>query len=332
MKDVASVAKVGLATVSRVLNGNDAVDPQLARRVHEAVELLGYRRDVTASALRRADRQSASVGLVIDDVANPFFSAVLRGFQDVAFPRGVLTLSGSSDGDVGRERQLVDSLASRGVDGLVIVPSGDDQTYLARERDAGTALVFVDRPPRYVAADSVVTDNAAGTHAAVEHLLAAGHRRIGYLGDRQRLYTGVERVAGYRRALAAHGLPAEPALERLELADSDAAYAAALDLLAGLDRPSALVTGQNLITLGTLRALRDLSLQHAVALVAFDDVALADVVQPAVTVIAQDPTALGRHAAELLFERLDGGSGPPREVVVPTRLIARGSGEIPPST
>jgi LacI family transcriptional regulator len=330
MKDVAAVAKVGLATVSRVLNGNDAVDPQLARRVHDAVELLGYRRDVTASALRRADRQSASVGLVIDDVANPFFSAVLRGFQDVAFPRGVLTLSGSSDGDVARERQLVDSLASRGVDGLVIVPSGDDQTYLARERDAGTALVFVDRPPRYVAADAVVTDNAAGTFAAVEHLAAAGHRRIGYLGDRQRLYTGVERVAGYRRALAEHGLAAEPALERLELADSDAAYAAALDLLAGPDRPSALVTGQNLITLGTLRALRDLSLQHAVALVAFDDVALADVVQPAVTVIAQDPSALGRHAAELLFERLDGESGPPRHVVVPTRLIARGSGEIPP--
>jgi LacI family transcriptional regulator len=330
MKDVAAVAKVGLATVSRVLNGNDAVDPQLARRVHDAVELLGYRRDVTASALRRADRQSASVGLVIDDVANPFFSAVLRGFQDVAFPRGVLTLSGSSDGDVARERQLVDSLASRGVDGLVIVPSGDDQTYLARERDAGTALVFVDRPPRYVAADAVVTDNAAGTFAAVEHLAAAGHRRIGYLGDRQRLYTGIERVAGYRRALAEHGLAAEPALERLELADSDAAYAAALDLLAGPDRPSALVTGQNLITLGTLRALRDLSLQHAVALVAFDDVALADVVQPAVTVIAQDPSALGRHAAELLFERLDGESGPPRHVVVPTRLIARGSGEIPP--
>ena len=330
MKDVAAVAKVGLATVSRVLNGNDAVDPQLARRVHDAVELLGYRRDVTASALRRADRQSASVGLVIDDVANPFFSAVLRGFQDVAFPRGVLTLSGSSDGDVARERQLVDALASRGVDGLVIVPSGDDQTYLARERDAGTALVFVDRPPRYVAADAVVTDNAAGTHAAVEHLLAAGHRRIGYLGDRQRLYTGVERLAGYRRAIAEHGLPAEPALERLELADSDAAYAAARELLAGPEPPSALVTGQNLITLGTLRALRDLSLQQSVALVAFDDVALADVVQPAVTVIAQDPTALGRHAAELLFERLDGRDGPPREVVVPTRLIARGSGEIPP--
>ena len=186
MKDVAAVAKVGVATVSRVLNGNAGVDPELVQRVNDAVMLLGYRRDVTASALRRADRQSASVGLVFDDVANPFFSAVHRGFEEVARARGVLTFSGSSDDDPERERALAEAFAARSVDGLLVVPSGDDQSYLQRDSEAGIALVFVDRPPRFLDADSVLSDNAAGVRCAAEHLIAGGHRRIGYLGDRQR--------------------------------------------------------------------------------------------------------------------------------------------------
>jgi LacI family transcriptional regulator len=329
MKDVAAVAKVGVATVSRVLNGNAGVDPELVQRVNDAVTLLGYRRDVTASALRRADRQSASVGLVFDDVANPFFSAVHRGFEEVARARGVLTFSGSSDDDPVRERTLTEAFAARSVDGLLVVPSGDDQSYLQRDSEAGIALVFVDRPPRFLDADSVVSDNAAGVRCAAEHLIAGGHRRIGYLGDRQRIRTGAERLRGYRDALAARGLA--PTDERLELIDSDAAYAATLELLTRSDRPTALVTGQNLITIGAMRALRDLGLQHTVAMVAFDDVTLADVVQPGLTVIAQDPVTLGRRAAELLFERLDGFDGPSREVIVATRLIVRGSGEISPA-
>jgi LacI family transcriptional regulator len=329
MKDVAAVAKVGVATVSRVLNHNEAVDPVLAERVRDAVTLLGYRRDVTASALRRADRQSASVGLLFDDVANPFFSAVHRGFEEVARARGVLTFSGSSDDDPARERALAEAFAARGVDGMVVVPSGHDQSYLLRDVEAGIALVFIDRPPRFIDADAVLSDNEAGVRLAAEHLIAAGHRRIGYLGDRQRLRTGAHRLRGYRAALAAHGIPADPALERLELGDSDAAYAAGHDLLAA-ERPTALVTGQNLITIGALRALRDRALQHTVALVAFDDVTLADVLQPGLTVVAQDPVGLGRCAAELLFARLDGEDGPTRRVVVPTLLIVRGSGEIAP--
>ena len=327
MKDVAAVAQVGVATVSRVLNGNAAVDPALAQRVHDAVTLLGYRRDATASALRRADRQSASVGLVFDDVANPFFSAVHRGFEDVARARGVLTFSGSSDEDALRERALAEAFAARGVDGLLFVAAGDDQSYLLRDSEAGIALVFVDRPPRLLDADSVLSDNAAGVRRAVEHLVAGGHRRIAYLGDRQRLSTGVERLRGYAEGAAAHGIAP---VTRLELGDSDAAYAAARQLL-DRERPTALVTGQNLITIGTLRALRDLGMQHTVALVAFDDVLLADVLQPGLTVIAQDPGRLGRHAAELLFARLDGDDGPSRRVVVPTRLMVRGSGEISPA-
>src|SRR3954465_8125520 len=201
MKEVARVAGVSLATVSRVVNGTGDVHADLAERVRDAVKLLGYRRDLTASTLRRADRQSASIGLIIEDVANPFFSAVHRGVEEIARTRGVLTFVGSSDEQAVRERELAEAFAARGVDGLVIVPCAEDQSYLLRDRQAGTALVFVDRPPRFIPGDAVLSDNRGGARAAVSHLMASGHRRIGFLGDRESVYTAVERRAGYHEAL-----------------------------------------------------------------------------------------------------------------------------------
>jgi LacI family transcriptional regulator len=331
MKDVAAVAGVSLATVSRVVNGSDDVRPDLALRVHDAVEVLGYRRDLTASMLRRTDRLSATIGLVIEDVANPFFSAMHRGVEDVARARGVLTFVGSSDEDPERERELVEAFAARGVDGLVIVPCSSDQSYLLRERDAGTALVFADRPPRFVDADAVVTDNAGGARAAVEHLLDAGHRRIALLGDRASVFTAIERRRGYHEALAAAGIAADPALERAGLDHGEAAELAVRDVLAADDPPTALFTAQNLITIWAAHVLRERGLQHDVAVVGFDDVSLADLVEPGITVVRQDPVALGSHAAELLFSRLAGFDGESRLVVLPTQLVVRGSGEIMPA-
>jgi LacI family transcriptional regulator, galactose operon repressor len=325
MKEVARVAGVSLATVSRVVNGSGDVRADLAVRVQDAVKLLGYRRDLTASTLRRADRHSSSIGLIVEDVSNPFFSAVHRGVEDVARPHGVLTFVGSSDEQPARERELAEAFAARGVDGLVIVPCAGDQSYLLRDHQAGTTLVFVDRPPRFMAGDAVLSDNAGGAQRAVEHLIAGGHRRIGFLGDRLAVFTATQRRAGYYEALARAGIARTPELERMELADSARARAAALELLSAPDPPSAIFTGQNLITIGALRALRELGRQHEVALVGFDDVVLGDLLDPGVTVVAQNPHALGRAAGELLFSR-DGGES--RQVVVPTRLIERGSGEI----
>jgi LacI family transcriptional regulator len=216
------------------------------------------------------------------------------------------------------------SFSAHGVDGLVIVPAGTDHRYLERERAAGVALVFVDRPPQRILADAVLTDNAGGVRDAVAHLLAAGHRRIGYLGDRSHIFTAAERLAGYLAT-------GEESLVRMDLVGSEAAERGALDLLQGPDPPTALVCGQNHVTIGALYALRDLGLEHEVALVGFDDIPLGGLVRPGVTVVAQDPVALGRHAAELLFARLEGDDSPPRRIVVPTRLIARGTGEILPS-
>ncbi len=315
MKDVAALAGVSLSTVSRVVN-NSPVDPALAGRVHEAVRRLGYRRDAAAAGLRRADRASASVGLIVDDVANPFFSTVHRGLEDVARARGVLIFAGSSDDSAAQERELVTSFSAHGVDGLVIVPAGDDHRYLERERDAGVPIVFLDRPPQRFVADTVLSDNAGGMRSAAEHLLAAGHTRIGYLGDRARVWTAAERLAACREIVGSD-------LVRMNLTDSGAAADAVRELLDDPDPPTALLCGQNRITVGVLHALRELGLDDRVAVVGFDDIPLGALVS--VTVVAQDPVALGRCAAELLFARLEGDDGPPRRIVVPTRLIARGA-------
>jgi LacI family transcriptional regulator len=330
MKEVATLAGVSLATVSRVINSEGTVRPDLAAKVREAVALLGYRRDLTATNLRRADRASASLGLVFDDVANPFHAALLRGVETVARTRGVLPLVGSSDQDAARERELAEAFLSRRVDGLIVVPSGPDHSYLRTDRDAGVALVFVDRPPAFIDADCVLSDNAGGASVATAHLIARGHRRIAFLGDQSRIFTAVERLRGYREALAEHAIGFDERLVRMELSDSAAAAAAAGDLLAGDEPPTALFTAQNLITLGAVRRLRELGLHRTVALVGFDDLELADAVEPGLTVVAQDAPELGRLTAGLLFARLDGDGGPTRRLEVPTSLIERGSGELAP--
>jgi LacI family transcriptional regulator len=327
MKDVAAVAGVSLSTVSRVVNGSPPVAAELATKVERAVEMLGYRHNHTAGTLRRANGLSGSLGLIIEDVSNPFFSAIHRGIEEVARTRSVVTFAGSSDEDAQLEHDLIEAVLARRVDGLVVVPTATDHTYLLRDIANGLGLVFVDRPAQSIDADSVLSDNRGGAQRAVEHLIAHGHRRIAFVGPPPILYTAVERLAGYRAALALSGLT-ELVRHAVEPA---AAHAAVLELLGEPEPPSALFTSQNLITIEALRALHGLGRQHEVAHVGFDDIVLAAAVEPALTVVAQDPLGLGRAAAELLFSRLDGYRGPSRRVVLPTPLIARGSGELAPA-
>jgi LacI family transcriptional regulator len=330
MREVAALAKVSIKTVSRVVNGEPGVSPSLARRVVAASERLSYRHNLTASSLRRSDGRSATIGVVLEDVANPFASALHRSIEDVAVLRGVLVFAGSSDEDEDRERQLVSAFASRRVDGLIIQPSSHDHSYLMTERKAGTAIVFVDRPPAFLDADTVLTDNAAGVRRGIKHLVAQGHRRIGYLGDQHTIATAAERHRGYLEELASQGIEADDGLVRLDLRGIEKAEAATIELLEKADPPTALFAGQNLITIGAFRALRRLKMHRRIALIGFDDILLADLLEPGITVIAQDPAAIGRLAAQVLFRRLDGDRSPSEHHVVLTRMITRGSGEIKP--
>src|ERR1700694_4714616 len=215
-------------------------------------------------------------------------------------------------------------------DARITCPAGHDHSYLLNERRAGTAIVFADRPPNFFDADTVLTDNAAGVRRAIRHLIEHGHRRIGYLGDLQTIATAVSRYEAYVEELEAEGIAFDQRLVRLDLRGIESSESAITEMLASAQPPTALFTAQNLITIGAYRALRRLGQHHQVGLVGFDDILLSDLLDPGLTVIAQDPTAMGRTAAELLFRRLDGDRSPSTHHVIPTLLITRGSGEIRP--
>src|SRR6266516_2195248 len=289
MLDVAALAGVGLKTVSRVVNAEPGVSPTLEAKVWRAIEQLNYRRDANASMLRRLGGKTQTIGLVLEDVANPFSSALHRAIEDSARARNVLVFAGSCDEDPDRERELIGSFRDRRVDGIIVVPASHDHTYLYEERRAGTALVFVDRPASYLDADSVVSDNFGGATLAVSHLLEHGHRRIGFLGDLLTISTAKERLRGYEQALETAGIRVDHNLIRTELRDPDAAARAIDELLAPPESPTAFFTGQNLLTIGGVHALRQAGREREIALVGFDDIPLADMLDPAISVVAQDP-------------------------------------------
>ena len=330
MRDVAQQAGVSVMTVSRVVNGDPGVLPETAARVEQAIRRIGYQRNDMARNLRRNATGTQTVGLVIDDLANPFFAALARAVEDQARVRGYLVLIGSSGDDLRREREALQAFSARRVDGLILVPVNGSHKFLGAELERGTKVVCVDRPAEQLQVDTVVVDNRNGAVRATNHLLAHGHRRIGYLGDRQEIWTVKQRYVGFCDALAAAGLRPEPLLIRHGLRSREDASRAVRQLMAVAEPPTAFFTSNDLMSVGVLSGLGPS--RERVAVVGFDDFALADGMTPAVTVVAQDPAALGATAAQLLFARIDGDTSAPREVVLLTRLIARGSGEISPPT
>ncbi|WP_030753697.1 LacI family DNA-binding transcriptional regulator [Streptomyces griseus] len=329
MKDVAARAGVGLKTVSRVVNGEPGVTPETERRVREAIDVLGFRRNDGARVLRKG--RTATVGLVLEDLADPFYGQLGRAVEEVARAHGTLLINGSSAEDPEREQELALALCARRVDGLIVIPAGDDHRYLEPEIRAGVATVFADRPAGLIDADAVLSDGFGGAREGVAHLIAHGHRRIGFVGDRPRIHTAAERLRGYRAAMEDAGLPVDERWVAPGPTDPRRVTEAVEGMLAGPDPVTALFAGNNRVAVTAVRLLAARTARGdgaPVALVGFDDVELGDVL--GVTVIAQDPAALGRTAAEQLFRRLDGAAEAPRRVVIGTRLLARGSGEIPP--
>lgn len=333
MRDVAALAGVGIKTVSRVFNDVPTVAPELADRVRVAAGKLGYRPNLTAASLRRTGGRTNTIGLLLEDVSNPYSSAVHRAVEDHAREHRAMVLAGSLDEDPHRERELARTLIDRRVDGLIIMPAGTDHRYVVAEQEAGTPFVFIDRPPSPLLADAIVSDNREGSRAAVRHLLATRRRTVAYVGDDLGIVTTRQRFAGFTDALAEAGLQPVPDLIRHGVRTAEQARRAGLDLIA-THLPESIFTSQNLVTIGVVQALHELGLQHRIALVGFDDIPLAATVEPGITVMAQDPSTLGRLAAQRLFARLGGDSCPPSVHVVPTRLLIRGSGELtaPPAS
>jgi LacI family transcriptional regulator len=326
MVDVAREAGVAVSTVSRVVNQDPTVGPEFARRVQTAIDTLGYRPDEQARQLRRGSSRTIGVAAREMSARNPLLAEFERG----AHASGLAVFAASTADDVERERSVVLSMARRGFDGVVLEPIGPDHSYLAPEMAAGLAVVAVDRPVAGPATDAVLADNAAGVRMAYRQLAAHGHTRIAYIGDHERIFTGRERAAAFRACLSADGRPLTGLVHPGET--EQARISAAVRAVLSADPPAtALVTGNVTSTFAVLTHLAaEVPRDRRPALVGFDDFPLAGLLDPPVTVIAQDSAGMAHAALHLMTARLAEPERPPETVTVPVALIARGSGERPP--
>jgi LacI family transcriptional regulator len=318
MVDVARHAAVSLKTVSRVVNNEPAVAPELVARVLAAITELGFRRNDIARNLR-SGRVNATIGLLIEEIANPFYAAIASVASEIAAAHQTLLITTSSEEDPATERRLLLDMASRRVDGLLVVPAGDDHSYLRREVEMGLPIVFLDRPPGQLLADAVLLDNQGGSRAGIRSLLAAGHRRIGVLLDSLTVYTMRERLAGARAELGADW---DESLVRKGVRYPDDAAKAVADLLSSDDPPTAFFCTNNRLTVG---ALQELCRRGSdAALLGFDDFELSHLMPRPLTLISYDPRELGRLAADRLFQRIGGDQSWPATTILPTHLIQSG--------
>lgn len=319
MRDVAARAGVSTKTVSRVFNDDPHVLPQTRALVEQAMRELNYVPNVLATTFR-AGRTSV-IGVAVPDIVDPFFASIARAIEDVARGRGLSTLVTSLGADPEDERPAIESMLGRQLSGLVIAPVGVDHTWLERWREH-TPIVFVDRAPVGIAADTFVEADERGAALAVQHLVVHGHRRIAYVGDAVHLSTEANRLQGWRRGLADAGLEADEELVRAEVSDRDAARRAVTALRALSDPPTAIFSANARCSMALAAVLRD----EPLPFVGFGDFPMADVLTPSLTVIDQDPYRLGSLAAERIFARLGAAaSADPVVSVIDVELVERES-------
>lgn len=330
MADVARCAGVSVATVSHVLNDTRPVLPHTRQAVLDAIDELGYTPNTLARSL--VTSRTRSIGLAVSAISNPYFTEILQGVEAHAVERGYSLLIADPHDDPEHERKVVQLLHERRVDGMIVAPSAAPRDLLAYLTRHDVPAVFLDRviddradgSPRF---DQVCAENAEPTARLVAHLAELGHRRIGLVAGLPGLSTTGERISGYRHGLAAAGLPHDERL--LVHGDSGEAGAerATAALLALAAPPTALVTGNNAMTIGALRALRErgMSVPDDIALCCFDDFAWADLFAPRLTAIAQPSRDIGARAVQVLLDRLAAPDRPTRTVRLPCAFVHRTS-------
>ena len=325
IKDVAIHASVSVATVSAVMNGNKYVSPELAQRVRESIAALGYRRNNFARGLKT--QVSHSIGLVVPDITNPFFTNIARGVEDVANAQNYSVILGNTDEDPEKEQNYLQLLESKQADGLIIAVTARSHEYLQSLPLEHLAMISIDRSLFDLGIDTVMVDNQVGASTATEHLIALGHRRIGLVTGLRGIAPTEERLLGYTQALEKHGITVDPALIAVAHARIDGGEHGAMQLLTLEDRPTALFMMDGTMAIGALQAIAKLGLRcpEDIALVCFDDFPWASVMRPHLTVVDQPTYEIGEQSAHLLFERLQNRERAPREIRLQTRLIVRES-------
>jgi LacI family transcriptional regulator len=326
IKDVAAHAGVSVATVSAVINSNKYVSPDLIQRVQESIAALGYERNGLAQGLKK--QTSHTIGLIVSDITNSFFTSIIRGVEDVANARGYSLILGNTDEDLQKEMNYMRLLASKRADGLIVAVTLGNHAYLRSWPTQRLPLVSIDRVPDDVSIDAVLIDNVAGARQAVEHLITLGHRRIGAVTGISGITTTEERLAGYKQALEAHGIPLDPTLIAEGRSRIEGKKHPALHLLTQeAVRPTALFVTSGGRLIEALQAIDQLGLRcpQDIALVGFDDFEWAAVMHPRLTMVRQPTYEIGQKAAQLLFDRLEKRDAAPQVIRLQPQLIIRES-------
>jgi LacI family transcriptional regulator len=330
IRDVAERAGVSTTTVSHVVNGTRKVDPDTAARVSAAIDELGYRPNALARSMRRG--QTHTVGIVIPDIANPFFGDLARSLEDHMFEAGYSAIICNSDGDERKEVRYLDVLLSKKVDGLLLIAASQPSEGLRQLVESGPPTIVVDRELGDLPVSQVMVQNELGGYLAGRHLLELGHRDIGVIAGPGGLGTSARRLEGFERALHEAGVEIDK--ERIYRGDFRAASGrAAMDswLLRGLP-PTAVFAENDLMAVGALSSAHaaDLDVPGDISVVGFDGIPFGADVTPPLTTVAQDTDDVAAAAVEMLFERLRDGDAEPRRIELPVSLVVRGS-SAPPS-
>jgi len=325
ISDVARRAGVSTATVSHVINGTRHVSEETRARVLAAIAELEYLPSAVARSLKT--KSTGTLGVTVSDISNPYFTAIVRGIEDVASANDYNVIICNTDEDKDKEQRYLRVLLAKRIDGLIIAPTGFPSPLLETMQAAGIPIVLVDRSVEGMNLPIIKVDNEAGAYQAVSHLIQDGHQRIGIITGLPQVSTSHERYAGYERALQEHDLPTDPRLVRIGYSKPEGGFRAALDLLGADQRPTALFTTNNLMTMGALMALRHLGLSCPgdVAIIGFDDHDWAPIFVPPLTVVSQPTYEVGTTAAELLIGIVRGMRRETLDHVLPTKLIVRGS-------
>jgi LacI family transcriptional regulator len=327
IKDVARLSGVSPMTVSRVINDSERVSPDTRRRVEQAILELGYVPSRLARGLSR--QRTRTLALVVPDVANPFFTLIVRGAEDFARRADYRVILCDTRADLTVERDVIEEMIAHRVEGIVIAPVSDrSKAHLRRLASFGVPFVLIDRTVPGIDADVVLGDSVGGARRLVDHLISLGHRRIGFIVESDEVSTARDRRRGYEAALTAGGIPLDPALVANATVDPSGGFDGMRRLLALADRPTAVFTVNNLVALGAIEAVRDAGLEvpDDIALVCFDDIEYASRLHPFLTVMEQPAETFGTLGTQLLLERIDGRSSErPRLVVLPAEFVVRKS-------
>ena len=326
IRDVAREAGVSIATVSATLNGTKKVSDKLQVRVRDAVDKVGYAPNALAQSLKRG--ATRNIGLVIPDITNAFFAKLARAVETAASDRGYTVLLCNTDEDPEKERAYLRLLRTQRVVGVILAPAGSGAEYGAElSREVEGPGVFIDRLAEGPDWDSVVVDNVTGVRDAMNHLIALGHRHIAAVFGRAQVSTTLERMEGYRQALAAAGIEPDPSLIRVRCSGHDRSYRATQAVLDRPDRPTALFTSNNSVTLGAMHALRDMGLAcpDDISVIGVDGLEWANAISPGLTTIEQPAADMGARAVSMLLERLENAGSAVSQTRLPVDLILRKS-------